>query len=77
MGLKIETKEDLKDLIKDLKELNLSEITLKADGLELTIKSFSPTFSLPTDGTYKKDDTKASASQILALFSKDIEEFKE
>lgn len=78
MGLEINTKEELKDLIESLKNIGLNEITIKIPNLELTIKSNSPstTYNLTDEEKIKnkKDDNKATASQLLEIFSEGVEE---
>lgn len=78
MGLEINTKEDLLKLIKELKDLGLNEIDVKIPNLELSIKNNNPSkvYALSEDDrkSMKRDESKASASQILEIFSRDIEE---
>lgn len=78
MGLEINTKEELLNFIKELGSLGLNEVNVKMGDIELSIKNNNPIrpYTLTKEQTeaLKKDDSKASAAQILEIFSKDIEE---
>lgn len=78
MGLEINTKEELIALIEKLKGTGLNEVSIKLPNIEVSIKNSNPSVKYTLSDEEKKglqkDDSKASASQILEIFSKDIEE---
>lgn len=78
MGLEIGTKEELLALINDIKAIGLNEVSVKMPNLEIKVVNNSPirayTITDEDKKNLKKDDSMASAAQILEIFSKDVEE---
>ena len=79
MGLEINTKEELLALIESIKAIGLNEVSVKMPNLEVKVVNNNPVkvYTITDDEkkNLKKDDSMASAAQILEIFSKDVEEF--
>ena len=77
MGLEINNKQDLKELIEMLKEMKVDKISLKLNDFEITIENENHLAISPTiaEENKKKYMEKQNLNDMFNIFNEKIEEF--